>query len=126
MARFQHLPLYQSVYGLCLNAYRLKLKMPKRLKHDAGEAFVNNCLKCLKLIVIANQLHEKKKHLDLLYFEFEMLWVSSRLLLDMRGITPGEFKVISETLTDIGKQVQAWRKWEQQSMKLKTGEVSIR
>lgn len=78
MARFQHLPLYQSVYGLCLNAYRLKLKMPKSLKHDTGKVFVNNCLECLKFIVIANRLHEKKKHLDLLYFEFELLRVNSR------------------------------------------------
>lgn len=124
MARFQHLPLYQATYGLCLNASRLKLKMPKNLKHDAGEAFVSNCLKCLKIIVIANQLQEKKKHLDMLHFEFEMLWVSSRLLMDMRGITLGEFKVISETLTDIAKQVQAWRKWEQQNIKNRTGEVS--
>ncbi len=95
MARFQHLPLYQATYGLCLNAYRLKLKMSKNLKHDAGEAFVINCLKCLKIIVIANQLQDKRKHLDMLHFEFEMLWVSSRLLLDMRGITPGEFTSIS-------------------------------
>lgn len=123
MARFQHLPLYQATYSLCLNAYRLKLKMSKNLKHDAGEAFVTNCLKCLKIIVIANQLQEKKKHLDMLHFEFEMLWVSSRLLLDMRGITPGEFKVISETLADIGKQVQSWRKWEVQNMKTRTGEI---
>lgn len=100
--------------------------MPKNLKHDAGESFVNNCLKCLKIIVISNQLQEKKKHLDMLYFEVEMLWVSSRLLLDMRGITSGEFKLISEALTDIGKQVQAWRRWENQNMKHRTGEVSSR
>ena len=124
MARFQHLPLYQATYSLCLHAYRLKLKMSKSLKHDAGEAFVTNCLKCLKIIVIANQLQDKKKHLDMLHFEFEMLWVSSRLLLDMRGITPGEFKLVSETLTDIGKQVQAWRKWERQNVKTRTGEAS--
>lgn len=126
MARFQHLPLYQATYGLCLHAYRLKLKMSKNLKHDAGEAFVTNCLKCLKIIVIANQLQDKRKHLDMLHFEFEMLWVSSRLLLDMRGITPGEFKLVSETLTDIGKQVQAWRKWERQDVKTRTGEASRR
>ena len=126
MARFQHLPLYQATYSLCLNSHRLKLKMSKNLKHDAGEAFVNNCLKCLKIIVITNQLQEKKKHLDMLHFEFEMLWASSRLLLDMQGITSEEFKVLSEALTDIGKQVQAWRRWEVQNMKNRTGEVSIR
>ncbi len=59
MARFQHLPLYKATYSLCLNAHRLKLKMPKRLKHDAGEAFVSNCLKCVKIIIIANQIQEK-------------------------------------------------------------------
>ena len=85
---------------------------------------MNNCLKCLKIIIIANQLQEKKKHLDMLHFEFQMLWVSSRLLLDMNGITPGEFKVLSETLTDIGRQVEAWRKWEVQNMKSQTGAVS--
>lgn len=86
--------------------------MSKSLKHDAGEAFVSNCLKCVKIIIIANQMQDKKKYLDMLLFESEMLWVSSRLLLDMRGISNGEFKVISESLTDIGKQVQSWRKWE--------------
>ncbi len=59
----------------------------------------------------------------MLHFEFQMLWVSSRLLLDMNGITPGEFKVLSETLTDIGKQVEAWRRWEVQITKSQTGAV---
>ena len=36
-----------------------------------------------------------------------------RLLFDLRGITEGEFKVLSEQLSSIEKQTQAWLKWQQ-------------
>jgi hypothetical protein len=41
-------------------------------------------------------------------------WALLRLLFDLRGITEGEFKVMSERLEEVGKQTQAWLKWQKE------------
>ncbi|MBI2604756.1 MAG: hypothetical protein HYW49_01620, partial [Deltaproteobacteria bacterium] len=38
-------------------------------------------------------------------------WAMLRLLYELKGISEGEFKVLSGRLADIGKQAQAWLKW---------------
>jgi hypothetical protein len=123
MARVQHLPLYLSSYQFSKEIYRLKLKLPKTLKHDLGQEAFSSVLKILKCVVLANKAQDKSRHISRLLLETEVQWVFLRLLFDLRGITEGEFKVLSERLSDIEKQSQAWLKW-QQGGKPKTGTAS--
>lgn len=46
--------------------------------------------------------------LSRLLIEIDVQWALLRLLFDLRGISEGEFKVLSERLDDIGKQGHAW------------------
>ena len=117
MARYQHLPVYQALYTISLQTYRLKLKLPKSLKHDLGQIFFESSVRCLRGVVVANGSANKIRPLQQVLLEYETLWVYSRLLFDLRAISGGEFKVLSGLLTDAGKQLNAWLKWEKQQSK---------
>ncbi|MFH1263154.1 MAG: four helix bundle protein [Pseudomonadota bacterium] len=112
MARYQHLPLYQFCYALTRELYRLRIKLPKTLKHDLGSTLCSSALHCLKLIIVANGQPDKEPALRSLRLEIECLWTYSRLLYDLRGISAGEFKVLSEKLSEVASQAQAWLRWE--------------
>lgn len=115
MARYQHLPLYQETYAFSREVYRMKVKLPKELKHDLGSMVFQAALRCIRCIIFANGLKVKQKPLQELLLEIEMLWSYLRLLHDLRGISHGEFQVLTERLESIGKQAQAWQKWEMKS-----------
>ena len=113
MARAQHLPLYSLAYTFTREIYRIKLKLPNTMKHDLGQQMFESTIKILKCVVIANKSQEKANHISNLLLETEVQWVLLRLLFDLRGISDGEFKVLSEHLSNIEKQAQAWLKWQQ-------------
>jgi hypothetical protein len=117
MARTRHLPLYAAIYGFSKETYRLKVKLPKVLKYELGQETFSSAIKMLKCVVIANASREKTPHLARLLVEIDVQWALLRLLFDLRGISEGEFKVLSERLDEIGKQTQAWINWERKSSK---------
>lgn len=92
----------------------MKLKLPKALKYDLGQETFGSALKILKCIVLANRAQDKSKHTLRLLLETEVQWAFMRLLFDLQGITEGEFKVLSERLSEIERQAQAWLKWQQE------------
>jgi hypothetical protein len=114
MAQAQHLPLYNSAYVFVREIYRIKIRLPKTLRHDLGQQTSESALNLVKYIVLANQSQLKETHISEILLEIETQWVFLRLLFDLRGITEGEFKVLSERLSDIGKQAQAWLNWAQE------------
>ncbi len=117
VARYQHLPLYQSCFGLTREIYRLRLKLPKLLKHDLGRMAFESALSCLRFVIVANGEAKKEPTLRSLALEIECLWAYSRLLYELRGISAGEFKVLSARLTEIASQTQAWITWERKQKK---------
>jgi len=125
MSRTQHLPLYSSIYVFTREIYRIKLKLPKVLKHDLGQEVFRSAIKLLKCVVLANRAREKERHISRLLLEVEVQWTFLRLLFELRGISEGEFKVLSERLTDIGKQAQGWQKWQQSGQPKKRMTSSI-
>ena len=112
MARTQHLPLYSASYIFTREIYRVRVKLPKTLKFDLGQEVFQSSIKILKCIVIANHARDKDSHVGRLLLEIEVQWMLLRLLYDFKGISEGEFKVLSERLSDISKQSQAWAKWQ--------------
>ena len=111
MSQTQNLPLYSLSYAYAKELYRIKLKLPKALKYDLGPEVFGSALKILKCIVLANRAQEKTHHLSRLILEIEVQWVMTRLLFDLRGISEGEFKVLSERSSNIEKQSLAWLNW---------------
>lgn len=113
MARTQHLPLYSATVVFAREIYRVRVKLPKTLKHDLGSESFQSALKLIKCIVLANRAHDKGRHIMRLLLEIEVQWALLRLLYDLKGISEGEFRALSERLAEIGKQAQAWLKWQQ-------------
>jgi hypothetical protein len=117
MARYQHLPIYQTAYSLTREIYRLKIKFPKVLKNDLGELLCASSLRCIRCVIFANGSQKKIKPLQELLLEVETLWTFSRLAYDLQAISKGEFQVLSEKLSDLSKQVNAWHRWEKENLR---------
>ena len=117
MARTQHLPLYSAAFVFVREVYGVRVKLPKMLKYDLGQETFQSALKILKCIVLANRAHDKNRHITRLLLEVEVQWALLRLLYELKGISEGEFKVLSERLSEIGKQAQAWLNWQQASQR---------
>ena len=112
MSRFEHLPIYKALYTFSKEMYRTKSQLPKNLKHDLGSTAFNASLKMLRLSIIANGSVLKKGPLQELSLEIQALWAYLRLMYDFKGISKGQFGVLSEHLEGIQKQVAAWSSWE--------------
>lgn len=116
MARFKHLEIYQSAYKFTREVYQIKTKLPKNLKFDLGEKTLNSCLKIIRGVVIANGTKDRVKVLLQISLEIETLWVFLRMLFDFKGISRGEFEVLSNLLSSVAKQNQAWVKWSKEQL----------
>jgi hypothetical protein len=86
MSRFQHLPLFQKCYSFAKEVYRLKLQLPKNLKHDLGSDLFKSALRNTKLVIVANGSENKEKALRELFLEVQVIWVWLRLLVDLEAI----------------------------------------
>ena len=111
MARTQHLPIYQSVFIYTREVYRLRVGLPKSIKHDLGQEVCESSIKLLKCVVLANGSIKKDRFLNRLLLEVEVQWALLRLLYELKAVSAGQFKLLSERLADITRQSQAWFKW---------------
>jgi hypothetical protein len=62
---------------------------------------------------MANGSIKKDRYLSRLLLEVEVQWALLRLLYELKAVSAGQFKLLSERLADITKQSQAWFKWVQ-------------
>lgn len=92
----------------------IKKKMPKDLRYDLGETLGQVSLKLLRWIVIANALRDKASTLQNLQIDIHYLQVLLRLTNELRGISHGEFKMLSEILLSIAEQNKKWLSWARQ------------
>jgi len=116
VARFKHLEIYQSAYKFTREVYQIKTKLPKNLKFDLGEKMLNSSLKIIRGLVIANGTKDKVKVLLQISLEIETLWIFLRMLFDFKGISRGEFEVLSNLLSNVAKQNQSWIKWSKEQL----------
>ena len=126
MARTQHLPLYQAVFIYTREMYRLRAGFPKTIKHDLGQEVCESSIKLLKCVVIANGTIQKGRHLTRLLLEIEVQWALLRLLYELKAVSAGQFKLLSERLAEITMQSQAWFKWVQAQDRKEKNAVSTR
>jgi hypothetical protein len=112
MARFQHLEVYHDLYKFVRDLYKLKQKLPQALKHDLGHLACLSALRALKGITVANGSLSKGRALYTVLLEIDSLWVQLRLMYDLKGISKGEFEVMSALLSKVQPQIQNWIKWD--------------
>jgi hypothetical protein len=123
MSRYEHLGIYQACYTSIREIYRIKLKLPASLKHDLGAQTFASSLRCLRCVIFANGSQRKMRPLQELLLEIESLRTYTRLLYDLRGISHGEFQVLSERLREIATQANAWHQWERERVRKSESKV---
>ncbi len=117
MARYSHLPVYKSCYVLTREIFRLQEKLPKNLKFTIGTRLFDSSVKWVQGIIVANGSEEKLTSLRMVGLEIETMWTFLRMLYDFKGISRGEFQIISERLGEVAPQLSAWIKWEKEQLK---------
>ena len=117
MAKTREIPIYSLAYGYTKEIYKIKMKLPKSMKHDLGQELSLSAIKILEHVVLSNRSHMKLPHIINLILQIEIQWALLRLVYDLKGISIGEFKVLSERLSEMGKQAQAWLNWEKKRKK---------
>jgi hypothetical protein len=117
MARYDHLTVYHDMYRFIKEFYRVKAKLPRYIKNDLGQMVSLSSLRCVKGIVVANGSLLKTKTLSEIIIEIEAIWTLLRLLYDLKGISRGEFDLLSRMLEKVSPQIQNWLKWEKRKIK---------
>lgn len=117
MAKFHHLEVYQLSYRFTKMIFETKIKLPKTLKGDLGQMTFLSALKLTRGVIIASSSQDKSKVLNLVALEIDVIWQFLRLMYDLKGISKGEFQVLSEVLTDISDQIQKWLNWSKENNK---------
>ncbi len=117
MARFDHLSVYHDMYRFIKEFYRVKTKLPRYVKNDLGQMVSLSSLRCIKGIIVANGSLLKTKPLTEIIVEIEAIWTFLRLLYDLKGISRGEFDLLSRMLEKVSPQIQNWLKWEKLKLK---------
>ena len=116
MVRSRHLPLYSASFSYIKEIYRVRIRLPKVLKHDLGHEVFHSAIRILKRIVIANGTKDKIFAISEILMEIELQWVFLRLLYDLKAISEGQFKAISVRLEGMERQAEAWLKWQKKKL----------
>ncbi len=111
MKRASELEIYKMSYLLTREIHKIKSKMPRNLKYDIGEELMKSAMLVLRYIIQASRETDKRNLLKDLLTECELLWSWLRLAYDLKGMTTGEFRLLSERLEDLSRQGAAWTKW---------------
>jgi len=106
------LEIYKVAYVLVREMHRVRIKMPKALKHDIGQEMMNAGFKVIRGIVVASRTTgDKSEAIREFLTEGEVLWTWLRLAYDFGALSQGELRLLSERLNDLTKQGAAWMKW---------------
>ena len=122
MSEPSSLPIYKEAYLLSREVFKIKMGLAKDLKHTLGEKMFNTSLQCIEHIILSSDETDKAHHLNRLSIETELMWTWLRLLYDMRGISQGQFKLISERVHELNTQAINWKRWYK-SQKARVSEV---
>jgi len=111
MARYNHLPLFKSVYDFKLYFVKLSRRFPKDFKYGLALETRKLLSEIIDNIILANNNHDKTEYLQFVLIAVERIKVKIRLLKDLGIIKISSYKFIFESLIEISKQTTAWNVW---------------
>jgi len=113
MARYEHLPVYKSVYDLNLYFFNLSRGFPKEFKFGLGQEIRGLLSQLNDQIIIANNLVDKTDALKSAEMIIEQIKLKNRLLHDLNIISMKSYEFFTRGLVEISKQIEKWRLWSQ-------------
>ncbi len=111
MANVSGLDAYKTVYILVRETHRVRTKMLKALKYEIGQEMMLSGLRMTRGIILAAQRQDKVAFLQEALAEGEVMWTWLRLGFDLKGMSAGELRLLSQRLDELMKQLAAWLKW---------------
>jgi hypothetical protein len=114
LSRIAELEIYKTTYILTREVRGVRAKMPKEHKYDLGEMMMTSMLRVLRGVIVAARAGDeagRKLVLHEVLTECEVMWTWLRLGQDVRAMSIGEFRMLSERLDDLTQQAAAWYKW---------------
>ncbi len=94
-------------------AHKLIFKFPKHERYALGEKIENAILKCMKLVIFANNCpkFEKEKYLQKANVNNELLKILFRTALNCKMLEIRDYLDVEAKLQEIGKMTQGWIKY---------------
>ena len=111
MARYEHLPIYKSVYDLNLYFFRLAQGLPKDYKYGLAQEIGGLLTELMDRVVLANNDEDKTGELKKGLVLVERIKFKARLLHDLKVMKAVSYKFFFEKLIDISKQFEKWLAW---------------
>jgi len=111
MVHYDHLPIFQKVYVLTLEIYKVTGNFKREYKYTLGEKMKLICNELLDLIVKVNSIKDKVELLNKLDFKLESLRINLRLAFDLKALGGGKLGELNEQIEEVGKQIGGWQKW---------------
>lgn len=111
MARYEHLPIYKSIYDLNLWFFKLSRGFPKDFKYGLGQEIRTLLTELLDKVILANNVQDKTTVLKEGEILVERIKLKNRLLHDL-GVTRNKsYEFFARQLVEISKQLEKWRLW---------------
>jgi len=113
MSRYEHLPIYNSVYAVNLYFFKLSGGFARDIKYGIAQEIRGLLTELMDRVVIANNCADQAKAGELEKAEIliERVKLKYRILKDVKAVNTRKYEYFSRLLIDISKQVQAWKKW---------------
>ena len=113
MARYDHLPIYKSIYDLNLYFFKLAKGFPKDYKYGLAQEIEGLLTELMDIIIEANNNVDKSDKLKEGLVVVERIKFKARLLHDLKVMKIGSYKFFFERLIEISKQFEKWLDWSQ-------------
>lgn len=114
MAKYSHLPIYNTAFVLLRENYQRIPKFDKQYKYLLGGEIVKENIECIRLILEINNTKDIKERIILLK---NLVWCSESIIISLRianelkqlGGEKSYFYMLEKSV-ELSKQAEGWRK----------------
>ncbi len=111
MARYEHLPLFKSVYDFSLYFYKLSKNFPRDYRYGLAQEIRDMVDDLIKQIITINNMKSKTKYFRKAELTIEIIKIKLRLLKDMEVMGLKSYEYTFKSLFSISKQLNNWKAW---------------
>ncbi len=116
MARYEHLPIYKSVYDLNIYFFQLARGFPKDYKYGLAMQIEQLLNSMLDVVIEANSSLNKTLLLKDGFMLVEKVKFKARMLKDLKVMSLKSYQHFFTQLVDISKQFEKWCQWSEKGI----------
>ena len=116
MPNTEGIAIFKKIYDLDLLVYQYVRLFPRSDKFVLGERIEHASIDLLEGIITANQKREKQSSLVEASVKLDILRIFIRLSKDLRLLDLKKYETLSTHITEIGRMLGGWIKYEKEKM----------